>query len=375
MGLKEIMPSPADSDDVISALRLGWYVAEVRGRNRPDAPRPEIGVPATGQDHFLPLRNERRGEDLRTEAQVVMSALAVRFAVDTDQHGGSYSGEIASLAGALPLATGHTEERPSRWDDLAAKIFEFDAHIQDTLTSKSDSQANAYLLGRGLSESYWALDPRAEDGSPTSWSSILGAQRCTELSRGIGRLAAYFTTYTAPAIGGSLSAWHEVASDADWRSRPDALPQLYLQIRRWYELLVLGQDPSTLVKPYAILKSRRGIHYAVRTFGVQMVIFGLSVGVLVGLVFFATNGSKSSAGINTIVALASAAGITTATLQAKLKNSSQATLARLRQDVYSDLVAGEITYLPIKPGFEPKNMLEIIASATQQRSLTTAVSV
>jgi hypothetical protein len=270
------------------------------------------------------------------------------------------------------LAAGDPEGRPSRWDDLAAKIFEFDAHIQDTLTSKSDTQANAYLLGRGLSESYWALDPRAEDGSPTSWSFMLGAQRCTELSRGIGRLAAYFTTYTAPAIGGSLSAWHEVAADADWRSRPEARPQLYLQIRRWYELLVLGQDPSTLVKPYAILKSRRGIQYAVRTFGVQMVIFGLSVGVLVGLVFFATNGSKSSAGI---VALASAAGITTATLQAKLKNSSQATLARLRQDIYSDLVAGEITYLPIKPGIEPKNMFEIVALATQQRSLTTAVSV
>ena len=304
-----------------------------------------------------------------------MSALAARFAVDTDQSGGSYSSEIASLAAALFQVGSDPEEKHSKWGDLAAKVFEFDAHIQDTLTAKSDSQANGYLLGRGLSECYWALDPRAEDASPTSWSFILGDQRCTELSRGIGRLSAYFKTYTAPAIEGSLSAWHEVASDADWRSRPEACPELYLQIRRWYELLVLGEDPSTLVKPYAILKSRRGIQHVIRTFGVQMVTFGLSVAVLVGLVFFATNGTKSSAGINTIVALASAAGITAATLQAKLKNSSQATLARFRQDLYSDLVAGQITYLPIKPGIEPKKMHEIVALATQQRSLTTAVSV
>ena len=83
------MPSPADSDGVISALRLGWYVAEVRGRNRPDAPRPESGFTAANEVHVLPLRNERGEEDLRIEAQVVMSALAGRFAVDTDQSGGS----------------------------------------------------------------------------------------------------------------------------------------------------------------------------------------------------------------------------------------------------------------------------------------------
>jgi hypothetical protein len=86
---------------------------------------------------------------------------------------------------------------------------------------------------------------------------LLGAERTTELSRGIGRLSAYFNVYTAPAVAGSLAAWHQVAGDSAWRGQPDARQQLYLQIRRWYELLILGQDPSTLVKPYVILKSWR----------------------------------------------------------------------------------------------------------------------
>ena len=34
------MPTPDDALDVIRALRLGWYIAEVRGRNWPAGPQP-----------------------------------------------------------------------------------------------------------------------------------------------------------------------------------------------------------------------------------------------------------------------------------------------------------------------------------------------
>ena len=35
-----------DAYDVLSALRLGWSVAEMRGRNRPDGPPGEVvGMP------------------------------------------------------------------------------------------------------------------------------------------------------------------------------------------------------------------------------------------------------------------------------------------------------------------------------------------
>jgi hypothetical protein len=53
-----------DADDVLSALRLGWSVAEMRGRNRPDGPPGEvIGMP-DHLDHPLPLRIERGKTEL-----------------------------------------------------------------------------------------------------------------------------------------------------------------------------------------------------------------------------------------------------------------------------------------------------------------------
>ena len=59
------MPAPADALEVISALRLGWYVAEVRGRNRPAGPRPPGNELPRGGDHSLPLRIERTPAELR----------------------------------------------------------------------------------------------------------------------------------------------------------------------------------------------------------------------------------------------------------------------------------------------------------------------
>ena len=40
------MANADDAHDVLAALRLGWSVAEMRGRNRPDGPPGEvIGMP------------------------------------------------------------------------------------------------------------------------------------------------------------------------------------------------------------------------------------------------------------------------------------------------------------------------------------------
>ena len=56
--------------------------------------------------------------------------------------------------------------------------------------------------------------------------------------------------YTAPAISGSIEVWRQVASQRAWR-RDDQVANdaLYRQTRRWYELIVVGQDPTTLIKP------------------------------------------------------------------------------------------------------------------------------
>lgn len=258
----------------------------------------------------------RDAEELRIEAQVVFKKLSVDCGVNSDQLHADYAGEIDSIAHNLDSARKNPAAVPSAadlWTQLTQTFFYFDAHVQDTLSSTSDTQATAYLLGRGLAEVYWALDPAAGDGTVTSWNFLLGGERCSELSRGVGRLSAYFSLYTAAAVSGSLAAWREVADPApkvpadqkNWRDRPRALDQLYLQIRRWYELLVLGQDPSTLIQPYAILKSRRAALQAARTFLVQLITLGLSLVVLLVLTFLATYDKTSATG-KTLLGIVSA---------------------------------------------------------------------
>jgi hypothetical protein len=65
---------PEDADAVVAALRLGWYMAEVRGRNRPGGP-PGQELSRVGQSsHSLPLSFERSPTELRIQAQAVLGA-------------------------------------------------------------------------------------------------------------------------------------------------------------------------------------------------------------------------------------------------------------------------------------------------------------
>ena len=53
------MPTPDDALEISCALRLGRYIAEARGRNRPAGPQPSGNKLPRCDDHFLPLRIER----------------------------------------------------------------------------------------------------------------------------------------------------------------------------------------------------------------------------------------------------------------------------------------------------------------------------
>jgi hypothetical protein len=144
-------------------------------------------------------------------------------------------------------------------------------------------------------------------------------------------------------------------------------------MRGWYELLVLQQDPSTLVKPYAILKSWRATLQTLSTFAVQLVTLVISLGLLIGLSFLATYG-KTSAWANSLIGMLSAIGVTAAAVQAKMKNTAQAAIPRLHQDVYADLVAADITHVPRKPGVSERKMRKLVVASAQNRELTTIAS-
>src|SRR5215469_5841816 len=437
------MAVPEDDGDVVTAMRLGWNLAEVRRRNRPDAPPgAKAGLPGPSS-HALPLHIEQSQTELRLQAQGVVATMAKKLGVDLDKAGNSFSVAIdrqakiladarestavapavpagspvlvsarsgaapggppagspiladaregaaaapaASAGSPFPAATGNeplasnviANDPAAQWNALEELIFKFDAHIQDTMASGPDTVACGYQLGRALAEPYWALDPTLgkTSKSPMSWCFLLGAERCSEMSRLVGRLTSYFNPYTAAAIAGSVQVWKQVAADESWREKAD--DALYRQIRRWYELVIMQQDPTTLVKPYALIRNFRMVKRALRIFWPELsgaIIAAAALSLFAGAL-----------GQHNISALAKSAfgfiaitGFSLAGLTARFKNQAQAMVLRLRQDVYTDLVAVAITTAPLPPAPAPKKGIlaaprNAIVASRQKRTMARIV--
>jgi hypothetical protein len=368
------MQATDDALEVISALRLGWYMAEVRGRNRPAGPQPPGDELPDRRNHVLPLRVERTADELRAEALAVLQKLSVELHVDTVTVNGQEQSRTAAIdqqARALAAAAPGSQAAVAAWDALAASIHGLDAHAQDTLTAQSDMQAAAYQLGRGLAEAYWALDPDAPCAPPTpqSWTFLLGQHRCEELTRLVGRLSGYFNPYCPPAIAGTLRLWQAIASNQEWRK--GALDHLYRQLRRWYELLILGQDPSTLIPPYALLRDWRASFHALRALWVQLVIAAISIALVIALITLILNGS-ANAFLKALFGVVGVVGLSAATIQAGLKTTAQGLVSRLRQDAYTDLVASAVAEAPGKPGARRPH--KTVVEEVRKRTLTTVAN-
>jgi hypothetical protein len=416
------MTVPEDADRVLSAIKLGWSIAEVRGRNRPDAPPGARARLPGPPGHALPLHVEQTRTELRIGAQAVLAAVARALGVDDrGANRGSYTEEIDTQAQALaqaraggvaarvaaapdgaaapagaagPGAAADGEAAPgaaavpgavaavpgaaaavasaapgdpdAQWDALQELIFKFDEHIQDALAMQSDTVANGYQLGRALAEPYWALDPALDtDQSPAAWAFLLGSGRCAEISRVAGRLGVYFHPYTAAAVAGSVQIWKHVAADKTWRSTAE--DYLYRQTRTWYELMVMRQDPTTLLQPYALTRSYRMIVRALRIFWPEVLGVVVAAGALSGFVVLLGE-NKVKPLLNSALGLIAIAGFTTAGFLAKLKNQAQAMVTRLRQDVYTDLVAVAITIVPDMPSVPQTHLPLLPSKRTRQNA-------
>ena len=376
----------------MTAVRLGWFIAEVRGRNRPDAPPGAAERLPGPPGHALPLHVEQTPTELRIAAQGVLAAMARNLGVDgAGANHGSYTAAIEAQAEALAKArAGSTAalvaatdgaaapdaaaavpstvaavvsaapgDPAAQWDALQELIFKFDEHIQDALALGPDTVANGYQLGRALAEPYWALNPAVDtDQSPAAWQFLLGSSRCNEIGRLAGRLGGYLHPYTAAAIAGSVQIWKHVAADKAWRS--NAHGYLYRQMRTWYELVVMGQDPTTLVRPYALTRNHRMIMRALRIFWPEVLGIVVAAGALSGFVVLLGENKVNSV-LNSALGLIAIAGFTTAGFLAKLKNGAQAMVTRLRQDVYTDLVAVAITTVPDMPSL-PETRVPLLPS-------------
>jgi hypothetical protein len=392
--------APPDADTVRVALRLGWYLAELRGRYWWQGPRPSSAVLPVDPPFALPLRPERTPAEAREQACETVVETSRRLEVADPPEaarsaGGPFPERLAAVIapleadGAQLLSPGDdvgddTAKRDAAWGHLAALLHEWDSAIQDRFSARADALANAYLLGRGLAECYWALGPdRPAAGSvqegrtaASAWAFLFGEDRRRELSRLVARVAPTVDPLTPAALAGSIEAWGEVAAEEDWRRADVGRARLYEQLRRWYELLVLGRDPTTYVKPYAVLRGWRTTLRAVRPFWPQLLLALVSV-VAVGALAWFLGTDRGTAALKVLLGLGGVLGLTAATVAGKAKSAGQRLLARLRQDAYSDLVAIAVTSVPDLPAgagrrWGPTTTDRRLREAVSQRRLTPA---
>lgn len=391
----------AASDPTVGdALRLGWAVAEVRGRHWPDGPRPRSTPLPLRPDLVLPLRSQRGGSASRQEAVASLISLVGLMGLDRDA---SFEVELHDVLQRWSVETGDLpaqpmpEEVPAEadtaagvpgedpWRPAGTFFLHWDARFQDQLTGRAESLANGYLLGRGLAECYWGLGPQEQwqlDGttSAVSLPFLFGSERRRELTRMLGRLEPGTTHELAPpAVAGSLEAWGVVAADPRWAHDSGVRTALYEQARRWYQLLVLGQDPTTLIRPGARLANPRGIARGLRIFWPQIALALVSIALVAA--FFAVVGSAGDAGavpvwFSSLLATSGFGAFAAAGLLARGKSAAQRVVMRLRQDAYTDLVAVSITTVPPAPvpsGGRPQSLRagrQQLEAAVRRRLLT-----
>ncbi|MGO9559163.1 MAG: hypothetical protein ACLPYW_08755 [Acidimicrobiales bacterium] len=382
-------------------------MAEVRGRARVHGPADIESCVMERGGWVLPLASERSPAELEVEREHALQAVARQLMVDPQIPAVVMIREPAcpdhppAAAGSEPRYSDEmrvlgklvTDNRPAEgakasqdftkcWNAFAYVVYHWDAEIQDLLLSRSDHLANAYELGRALAEVFWALDPnappridpegRADPGppnNPVSWQWLLGDERRAVITRLLGRLAPYFDPLTAPAVASSVEVWGAVAAETvetwywwgtrkkntrhanRWWRAPGAQATLSAQIANWYSLLVGGLDPETLLKPYALLRSWKIFKKVFKVFGLELAVGLIGAGAIAFGILDAS--ASHNPALKTLIAVLGSLGVTSASLQARLKATTQSTVARLRQDLSTDLVAWQITLTPKLPKQRP----------------------
>ena len=354
-----VSPHPSSDDSSVNtALRLGWAVGEARGRYRlgDDSRLAPVATLPSRMDHALPLASERSTAEQRIEIEHVLVELSRQLDVDPANYGTlpgqsavvegtPASVRLADLAGELAGArrNGTAAEIQTAWATLAEFLYGWDAHIQDALAAQAFGTASAYQLGRSLAETYWALDPTAPGDAASSWEFLLGQHRRDETIALLNRLAAHFNPLTVHAVTFSLRAWCALAADPSRRNQTAAVPQLAAQSKLWRDLLVTGQDPTSMLDPRALLRRSRQLRGLIRSFVPEIVGLGLMLAALLGAAKLV---GPSGSGGSAVVAALSALGLTTAGLAARAKASANQVFEHLRTTLYQDLVDAAVTLCP-----------------------------
>jgi hypothetical protein len=364
--------SPSAANGV---LRLGWMMAEVYGRLRPDLPE-RLPLPPRGSEQTevpkgfpLSLAGERTPIEYEIEATKVLAELARRAEASLPLSTLSYHDKIGPLPyrytetpevleflvaqllrarygdldvrSTLGVADQGGRDDPNEqtaWERLVWFLWAWDAVLQDRFAAGDFGTSSAYQLGRGLSESFWNLNPDAGSG-PSSWSVLFGPARveafrvlCLRLSPAIGGLASV-------AVRESVKGWAEVASAPEQFQYPRRA--LSEQALIWKDLLVTGRDPLTMVPTGKLEWSARRLWPLISAYRVE-----LASGVI-GAFLLAL--SVTQAGRNVLTALGAAIGvfgITGSVILGRLKAVAQSVNRRVREGMNEEEVIKAVTHLP-----------------------------
>jgi hypothetical protein len=376
------------SDDAAQALRMGWVLAELRGRLDPLCAhisptlveRPTLGLDAA---------DERNPVERQVEATKVLSTLGSLSLTRID---------IATLSGSevwnpdrppyparkTPdmlrylvcrlIYTTSMEERPHDpvdvhatlstsevtetekaigkdkwWTRVEWFLWAWDEALQDQLAAGKFGTASAYELGRGLSESYWALRKpdagQANDAAPLEpallkeqWGFLLGDRRTSALSDLARRLAPVFSDYTSPAVVASVTKWNEVAKNPGAYVDPEL--KLGEQIRVWRDLLVTGRDPLSLVEPTRLEAVARDPRPIIKAFIWELLAaLVLAAGLALALTY---EGNQ----VRSVLAALAVVGISASAIVSWIKARAQSVASRVGSAVDQSVVNEAVTKAP-----------------------------
>jgi hypothetical protein len=363
--------STVTPDDSAAALRLGWILAEVRGRMDPAADQTMEPSPAP-PIMLLDAANERSAVERQVEAVKILASLSqggttdmapeqltfrthwaegdkavteltasnmLRYLVSRliwSRTGKDLSGTLGALS---PIDAAATERSSGTWwDRLAWFLWAWDEAIQDQFAAQTFGTASSYQLGRGLAETYWSLLP--SKGGASDWGFLLGKNRVDALCENARRLAPVIGKLTANAVVASVRSWGEVAADPG--AYVDPKKELQRQTVIWRDLLVTGRDPLTMVGSHELARLARRPWPLVRAFAGEIALFflgALAIGLAIAYL------SKFAAAFFTSLG---AVGIIASTAIGYAKSTVQNVTDRVRAVVNSDAVVDAVRRLPEK---------------------------